>query len=148
LDVELNNKNGGIIDQDATINFNISGDIITHNSAGAPGDAIFTITNLQNSSSNGLNGGSIGTASTINIAAANISIANDFDVEILNGRNGDAPGPKGGSIGTDASLNIASNALSVGGKLDASIDNSDNSNGTTGEGRQHRRECCDQCEYR
>src|SRR5437868_10235656 len=126
LDVELNNKNGGIIDQDATINFNISGDIITYNSAGAPGDAIFTITNLQNSSSNGLNGGSIGTAATINIAAANISIANDFDVEILNGCNGNAPGPKGGSIGPDASLIITSNALSCGVKLNASIDNSDN----------------------
>src|SRR5439155_686660 len=64
LDVFLFNKNGGVIDGSATVNFDLTGNLtVAHY-------ATFLFQNHQNSSSNGLPGGSIGSAATLSISAA------------------------------------------------------------------------------
>ncbi len=115
VDAEINNKGGGVIDDNATINFNITGDITANNGTNAPGDAVFLISNEQNS--NGLAGGSIGGAATITIGAADITAAGDFSAQIFNQRALNATGANGGSIGTNAAVNITGSDLSVGGEL-------------------------------
>ena len=124
LDVLVQNNNGGLIDSNATINFNLAGNLTTGHYA------TFWIANLQNSFSNGSPGGSIGSAATLNINAANISVGNDFFAAIRNQRAGGAPGPGAGSIGTNAMLNIATGSFTVGGVLDVEIDNFNNGSGS------------------
>ncbi len=128
IDAEINNRNGGVIDGNATINFNVTGDITANNGANAPGDAFFLIRNQQNAS--GTAGGSIGGAAMLSISAADVSVAGDFDAEIQNQRGASAPGPSGGSIGTDATLSVTATSLSVGGELDAVINNQNNGSGS------------------
>jgi filamentous hemagglutinin len=134
LFAQINNKNGGVIDSNATLSFNLNGSFATPgtnpgnpNAAALPGDADFLINNQQ--SSRGTSGGSIGSAATININAADISIAGDFDAEIQNQRGFRAPGSSGGSIGSAATLNIIATSLSVGGELAAVINNQNNGSG-------------------
>jgi FecR protein len=115
----IDNRNGGVIDSNATLTFNLAGNLTTQ------GGADIEILNDQNSSSNGLPGGSIGSAAMLNISAADISIGTDFTARILNHRGQNAPGPGAGSIGTDATLTINAGSLRAGGMLDISIFNRD-----------------------
>ncbi len=124
LFVAINNRNGGLIDSNATLSFNLAGNLTTQASAE------FDIINDQNQSSNGMPGGSIGLAATLDISAANISIGTDFTARILNHRAATAPGPGAGSIGTDATLNISASSLMTGGILDVSIFNRDAGSGS------------------
>ena len=124
LFVAINNRNGGLIDSNATLGFNLSGNLTTQ------GSAEFDIVNDQTSFSNGMAGGSIGLAATLDISAANISIGTDFTALILNHRGAGAPGPGAGSIGTDATLNIGAGSFTTGGAFDVSIYNRDNGTGS------------------
>jgi hypothetical protein len=117
LFVSIDNRNGGVIDSNATLSFNLTGNLTTQ------GGADIQILNNQNSFSNGLPGGSIGSAATLNISAANISIGTDFTARILDHRAQAAPGPGAGSIGTDATLTINAGSLTTGGAFDVSIFN-------------------------
>ena len=124
----LDNKNSGVIDGNATINFTITGDLTANNGPSSPGDAFFLLQNQQNRF--GTTGGSIGGAAMLTINAADMSVAGDFDVEIDDQRGFNSPGPSGGSIGTNATLTITATSLSVGGELDALINNQNNGSGS------------------
>lgn len=124
LFVAINNRNGGLIDSNATLSFNLTGNLTTQ------GGAEFDIVNDQNQSSNGMPGGSIGLAATLEISAANISIGTDFTARILNHRGQNAPGPGAGSIGTNATLNISAGSVAVGGLFDVAIFNRDAGSGS------------------
>ncbi|MFN2542444.1 MAG: beta strand repeat-containing protein, partial [Chthoniobacterales bacterium] len=117
LDVFLQNRNGGVIDGNATINFNLTGNLTVGQFAS------FFLTNHQNFSSNGLPGGSIGSAAMLDISAANVSVGADFGAQIFNGVNNGAPGPAGGSIGTNATLNVTANNFTITGGSDVEISN-------------------------
>jgi hypothetical protein len=127
LFVENFNRNGGVIDSNASLSFNLSGNLTT------AGGADFEITNQQTGSSTGLPGGSIGLAATLDISAVDISIGTDFTAQILNQRGSNAPGPSAGSIGTDATLNISAASFTVGGAFNVLINNI-NSGASTGSG--------------
>ncbi|PYX05248.1 MAG: hypothetical protein DMG88_22100 [Acidobacteria bacterium] len=124
LFVDINNGNGGVIDSNATLSFNLSGDLTTQSSAD------FDILNGQNQFSNGMPGGSIGSAATLTISAVDISVGTDFSTGIFNTRFGGAPGPGAGSIGTDATLNITASNVAVGGQLSVGIGNRNNGSGS------------------
>src|SRR6266404_8799471 len=124
LDVAIVNKDSGVIDSNATLSFNLTGNLTTQ------GSAYVLITNNQTVFSNGSPGGSIGLAATLDISAANISIGTDFTAAIFNQRSINAPGPGAGSIGTDATLNITAASVAVDGGLDVSIFNHDNGIGS------------------
>jgi hypothetical protein len=124
LFVAIDNRNGGLIDSNATLTFTLAGNLTTQ------GSAEFDILNNQNVFSNGVPGGSIGLAATLDVSAANISVGTDFTARILNHRAAGAPGAGAGSIGTDATLNISAGSFAVGGNLDVSIFDRDAGSGS------------------
>ena len=106
FDAWINNQNngngsgaGGSIGGSATINLNLSGDLITtgsdSNSTGVAGDANFVILNANIV---GGSGGSIASDAAIAITAANISTSGTLDAEIQNF--------SGGQIGGNATIDI------------------------------------------
>ena len=129
LFVLLHNRNGGVIDSTAMINFAINGTL------SAQGGAEFDLFNNQNDAGAGLGGGSIGSAALISVQAGAISSGSDFAAFIFNHRAVNAPEPDGGSIGTDASLSVSTTtgSFTVGGGLDLEIENMNNA-GTSGGG--------------
>jgi hypothetical protein len=124
LFADINNRNGGVIDSNASLSFNLAGNLTTQ------GSAEFDILNSQNSNSNGMPGGSIGAAATINFNAANVSVGADFASVIFNQRASGAPGPGAGSIGTDATVNTTMDGISAGGIFDVEIVNRNNGSGS------------------
>ena len=144
------NRNGGMIDLNATLGFNLSGDLTT-TQAGAG----FTIFNTDDGSgsatitgsavinidagnitcapdaldSNALvvqiknTGGSIGSNATVNLAASgNVDAQGNAFLQVLNENDG-VSGP--GTINGDATLNVTSGAsFSIAGLLYCAIDNS------------------------
>ena len=134
LFARIDNKDGGAIDSDAILTFNLTGNFSTpgsnegSNAPINPGDAYFEIQNNLNP--NGVDtGGSIGESALLTINALDMSAAGDFQVEIANQRSLDSTGSSGGSIGGDAILTFTAASLSVGGELDVFINNRNNGSG-------------------
>ena len=102
LEAVIDNTSGGVIDSDATIAFNLTGDFATTNAAS------FVISNQQIGDEPG--GGMIGGDASISLNAANVSIGEDssnssFDLRIDN---------SDGHIGGSAAINVvASGDISV-----------------------------------
>ncbi len=97
--VDINDRDGGMIDLAATVTVDIAGDLTTS------GDASFTILNQRALGFAGPNGGSIGGDATVNVTANNFSVGGSLDVEIRNRDNGIGSGT-GGTIGGNAAINL------------------------------------------
>ncbi|MEY2539766.1 MAG: hypothetical protein QOG67_3506, partial [Verrucomicrobiota bacterium] len=88
--VGVNNRNGGVIDSNASINFNLSGDLIVPGTDPGvpgedpvnPGEVDLEIKNSRNS--DGTSGGSIGGNALIQLSVVNYSSASDLLVQINN----------------------------------------------------------------
>ncbi|MEY2488022.1 MAG: hypothetical protein QOH39_3670, partial [Verrucomicrobiota bacterium] len=88
--VGVNNRNGGVIDSNASINFNLSGDLIVPGTDPGvpgedpvnPGEVDLEIKNSRNSG--GTSGGSIGGNALIQLSVVNYSSASDLLVQINN----------------------------------------------------------------
>ncbi|MGH7938856.1 MAG: beta strand repeat-containing protein, partial [Bryobacteraceae bacterium] len=99
----IDNRSGGVIDSDASINFNISGNLTS------PGDVTFEILNDQRVGI-GTGGGSIGKNATIGLSIAqDLTIGGDATFQILNDNNDFG----GGTIVGDATITIEANTLSA-----------------------------------
>ena len=117
LFAQLDNRDGGVIDSNATLAFNLTGSFAIPGTnpgnpdfdATVPGEADIFIENQKRaiSQDSATSGGTIGGNALIQLGAASASTAGALDVEINNFSNG--VGSTGGSIGGDAtiSLNIA-----------------------------------------
>ena len=115
---------GGTIHGDATLQ------VSTANLA-VPNGSLDIFINNQNRA---VTGGTIDRNATIDVSASAISVAQNFDVEILNRRGENATGLSGGSIGGDARLSVTATSLSVGGDFDAYILNPNRGSVSSGTG--------------
>jgi hypothetical protein len=115
LDVLIHNRNGGRIGSNATLSLNLAGDLTVHSGA------FFTIFNNVNEA--GFPGGIIGSAATLTLTAANVSIGTDFSARILNHHSQGVTTPGAGSIGTDATINISALNFNVDGFFEVEIFN-------------------------
>ncbi len=104
IDNRNDNKNGGVIDSDATISFNIAGNL------SITSDATFEILNHLAIASTGGTGGTIGSDAMINVTAANLTAGSLF--VNINNRNDGVVG-SGGAIDSNATINfnIAGNLI-------------------------------------
>src|SRR5262249_22363867 len=117
LFAQLDNRDGGVIDSNATLAFNLTGSFAIPGTnpgnpdfdATVPGEADILIENQKRgiSQDSATSGGTIGGNALIQLSAASASTAGALDVEINNFSDGS--GSTGGSIGGNAtiSLNIA-----------------------------------------
>ena len=123
----VSNRNGGVIDSNATLSFNLSGNLKT-----TTGGAFFTIFNDRTPLSIDPSGGSIGTDATLNISALSSTVGGQFGLSINNIDNG-VGGGTGGSIGGNATINLnVTNSLQVGAAADFLILNESNVAGSPG----------------
>jgi FecR-like protein len=96
----IQNANGGLIDSNATLSFNLSGNLTT------TVDADFQIQNQRSFGFAGPAGGSIGGDATMSITADNFLIGGGLDLEIRNRNSGSGSGT-GGSIAGNAAISLA-----------------------------------------
>ena len=90
---------GGTIHGNATLTLNIGGDLTI------AGDGSMEIGNQRNFQEQGSRGGTIDSDATLNVAAANLSVGGELDIDINNRNNGTGAG-LGGSIGGNAAINL------------------------------------------
>ncbi|MGH7484551.1 MAG: beta strand repeat-containing protein, partial [bacterium] len=142
LFAQIDNRDGGVIDSNATIAFNLQGSFaIPGTNPGepdfdftVPGEADLLISNEIRgvSQDSATTGGTIGGNALIQLSAASASTAGALDVEIdnFNNRGG---GSTGGSIGENAAINLSiANTLSSGGAAFFQILNESNVAGSPG----------------
>jgi hypothetical protein len=133
LFAQIDNRDGGVIDSNATLAFDLTGSLATPGTDTVSGDADIVISNQKRfvSDDSATSGGTIGGNALIQLSAASASTAGLLDVEIHNFSNGS--GSTGGSIGGNAtiSLNIAGDLTTQG---DAFFNIANQNNGGTSGG--------------
>jgi hypothetical protein len=126
LFIQIDNRDGGVIDSNATLAFDLKGNLaIPGTNPGnpesdptSPGEADFLIQNQKRAGSSATTGGTIGGNASIQLTAASASIAGLLDAEIDN--------QNGGHIGGNAAIDVTATNLS-GNSLFAQINNSQGS---------------------
>jgi hypothetical protein len=140
LFTQIDNRDGGVIDSNATLAFDLTGSFaIPGTNPGnpdfdstVPGEADILIENQKRgvSQDSATSGGTIGGNALIQLSAASASTAGLLDVEINNFNGG---GSTGGSIGGNAAINLSiANTLSSGGAAIFQILNESNVAGSPG----------------
>jgi hypothetical protein len=141
LFAQIDNRDGGVIDSNAVITFDLNGNFaIPGTNPGdpnfdstVPGEADILISNQKRgvSQDSATTGGTIGGNALIQLSAASASTAGALDVEIDNFNN--SGGGTGGTIGENAAINLnVTNTLQIGGAADFLIQNEGSPGGTAG----------------
>ncbi len=141
LFAQIDNRDGGVIDSNAALAFNLTGSLaIPGTNPGdpnfdstVPGEADILISNQIRgvSQDSATTGGTIGGNASIQLSAASASTAGALDVEIDNFNSGS--GSTGGTIGENAAISLSiANTLSSGGAATFQILNESDVAGSPG----------------
>ncbi len=128
----ISNRDGSQIFGNATVTWNVPGNLMIQGGAGGQGWYILNDSPVDMNGQSGLqSGGTIFGDATVTLTiGGDFSVGDDAGIVIQNQREANSMGSAGGVISGDAILSVTAANVSVGGELDAYIENQNNGSGS------------------